>query len=200
MDATEGGQSLAQKFGVQGFPTLKIFGADKKKPTDYNGQRTSDAIVSECMRAANQLVKDRKKGKTASSGGGAKSGGGGAKSGGSKPAGGSGSGGGGSKGSSGGSAVVELTELNFNALVLESNDHWLVEFYAPWYVFHVRLTRSYCCAPRALLHTCTRFGIPPQPHPACVLLFLVVGAVGGSIAGAATARTWRPSGSKRPSN
>ena len=129
MDATEGGQSLAQKFGVQGFPTLKIFGADKKKPTDYNGQRTADAIVSECMRAANQLVKDRKKGKTASSGG---SSGGGAKSGGSKPAG--GSGGGGSKGGSGGSAVVELTELNFNALVLESNDHWLVEFYAPWYV------------------------------------------------------------------
>ena len=126
VDATEGGQSLAQKYGVQGFPTLKVrrwpawthrslrvqarqpsphslcacqpgaplarldvpqahqpahphtsppglslthtptlpppapnkvFGADKKKPVDYNGQRTSDGIVSECMRAANQLVK-----------------------------------------------------------------------------------------------------------------------------------------------
>lgn len=31
-----------------------------------------------------------------------------------------------------GSAVIELTEVNFNALVVESNDHWLVEFYAPW--------------------------------------------------------------------
>jgi len=34
--------------------------------------------------------------------------------------------------SKGGSDVIELTELNFNALVMESNDHWLVEFYAPW--------------------------------------------------------------------
>ena len=31
-----------------------------------------------------------------------------------------------------GSAVVELTDANFNALVMESTDHWLVEFYAPW--------------------------------------------------------------------
>jgi hypothetical protein len=38
----------------------------------------------------------------------------------------------GSAGGSGGSAVVELTETNFNALVMESTDHWLVEFYAPW--------------------------------------------------------------------
>ena len=29
-------------------------------------------------------------------------------------------------------AVIELTDANFNALVMESTDHWLVEFYAPW--------------------------------------------------------------------
>ena len=28
--------------------------------------------------------------------------------------------------------VVELTDSNFNELVLESNDLWLVEFFAPW--------------------------------------------------------------------
>lgn len=38
----------------------------------------------------------------------------------------------GNAGGNGGSAVVELTESNFNALVMESTDHWLVEFYAPW--------------------------------------------------------------------
>ena len=54
--------ALAQKYGVQGFPTLKIFGADKKKPTDFQGQRTSDGIVTEAMKNLNQLVKDRKKG------------------------------------------------------------------------------------------------------------------------------------------
>ena len=33
-----------------------------------------------------------------------------------------------------GSAVVDITEANFNALVMESTDHWIIEFYAPWYV------------------------------------------------------------------
>lgn len=33
--------------------------------------------------------------------------------------------------------VVELTEANFKTRVLQSNDLWFVEFYAPWYVFLV---------------------------------------------------------------
>lgn len=37
-------KSLAGRFGVRGFPTIKIFGADKKKPTDYNGARTAQVI------------------------------------------------------------------------------------------------------------------------------------------------------------
>ena len=123
VDATES-QSLASQYQVQGFPTLKIFGENKKSPIDYQGQRTADAIVSETMKAVNALVKSRK------SGGGKKSGSSGS---------GSGSGSdqkkssGGSK-KSGGSEVVELTEVNFNALVMESTDVWLVEFFAPWYV------------------------------------------------------------------
>ena len=125
VDATEAGKSLASTYGDQGFPTLKIFGADKKKPIDYQGQRTGDAIVSECMRAANQLVKDRKKGKTTGSTGGSGSGGGNKKP--TPPPTSAKKG----KGS-GGSEVVELTEANFNALVMESTDHWLVEFFAPW--------------------------------------------------------------------
>lgn len=120
VDATES-QSLASQYQVQGFPTLKVFGENKKAPTDYQGQRTADAIVSETMKAVNALVKSRK------SGGGKKAGGstgGGQKS----------SGGGGSGSKKSGSEVVELTEVNFNALVMESTDVWLVEFFAPWYV------------------------------------------------------------------
>ena len=30
--------------------------------------------------------------------------------------------------------VVKLTDANFEELVVKSNDMWLVEFYAPWYV------------------------------------------------------------------
>ena len=29
-------------------------------------------------------------------------------------------------------AVIELTDSNFEKMVLESEDMWLVEFYAPW--------------------------------------------------------------------
>ena len=32
-------RSLGGQYGVQGFPTIKIFGANKKKPEDYNGGR-----------------------------------------------------------------------------------------------------------------------------------------------------------------
>lgn len=116
VDATESpNANLAQKYGVQGYPTLKLFGSDKKKPKDYEGPRTGDAIVTECMKATNQLVKDRKAGKTSSNNPGQKP----------PPKASSG-------GKKGGSSVIELNEMNFNALVMESTDHWLVEFYAPW--------------------------------------------------------------------
>ena len=44
------------------------------------------------------------------------------------------SGGGNGGGRSGGSVddVIELTESNFKKLVLQSDDMWLVEFFAPW--------------------------------------------------------------------
>lgn len=116
-------EKTAQKYGIKGFPTLKVFGADKKNPVDYQGQRTSDGIITECMKSANQLVKDRKAGKASSSGSSGSTGG-------AKSSGSSGGSTGGSKNS--GSQVIELTEANFNALVLESSDHWMVEFYAPW--------------------------------------------------------------------
>lgn len=33
-------------YNVQGYPTIKLFGADKKKPTDYeSGARTFDKFV-----------------------------------------------------------------------------------------------------------------------------------------------------------
>ncbi len=36
VDASEH-QSLGARFGVQGFPAIKIFGQNKNKPEDYNG-------------------------------------------------------------------------------------------------------------------------------------------------------------------
>jgi len=38
---------LANKYGVRGYPTIKVFKAgEKDKPSDYNGERTADGIIS----------------------------------------------------------------------------------------------------------------------------------------------------------
>ncbi|XP_043460949.1 protein disulfide-isomerase A6 homolog [Leptopilina heterotoma] len=91
-------KSLAEQYGIRGFPTIKIFVAGK--PEDYNGPRTAAGIAEGALKAAQQKVqkilspnkKDSKDSKD----------------------------------------VVELTDDNFDKLVLGSEDLWLVEFYAPW--------------------------------------------------------------------
>lgn len=45
-----------------------------------------------------------------------------------------GGGGGGGGGSGNEKDVIELTDSNFNEKVLQSNELWMVEFFAPWYV------------------------------------------------------------------
>ncbi|RLN44559.1 hypothetical protein BBJ28_00012503 [Nothophytophthora sp. Chile5] len=44
VDATEH-QALAQKYQIKGYPTIKEFGAKKKKPRDYQGGRTKKDII-----------------------------------------------------------------------------------------------------------------------------------------------------------
>jgi len=36
---------VGQPFGIRGFPTLKFFGADKREPINFNGQRDLDALM-----------------------------------------------------------------------------------------------------------------------------------------------------------
>ncbi|KAI9199748.1 uncharacterized protein BJ171DRAFT_570309 [Polychytrium aggregatum] len=38
-------KGLCGQYGIQGFPTIKVFGANKKAPLDYQGQRTAGPIV-----------------------------------------------------------------------------------------------------------------------------------------------------------
>lgn len=99
-------KSLGGQFGVKGFPTIKIFGTNKNKPSDFNGQRTAQGIIDAALSEIKSKVKSQQSGGGSSSSG----------------------------GNSGGSGndVVELTSANFDKLVLNSDDVWLVEFFAPW--------------------------------------------------------------------
>ena len=115
-DATQA-ESLAGKYGIQGFPTIKVFGANKRSPTDYNGGRDADSIVAAGLKEATSLVRGRSGNKGGSSKGSSGGSGGNRKRAG-EPG--------------GGKSVVTLTADNFDSLVLGSDDLWLVEFYAPW--------------------------------------------------------------------
>jgi protein disulfide-isomerase A6 len=112
-------KSLGQQYQIQGFPTLKFFGFNKKKdPEDYQGQRDAEGIANFAAQKVQQGVRNRLKGKDSSSGSGGSQ----------KSSGGSGS----SSGSGSGDEVIVLDQTNFDALVLKSKDIWIVEFYAPW--------------------------------------------------------------------
>lgn len=101
-------QGLCGQHGVRGYPSIKIFGANKRSPSDYNGQRTAKDIAESALAEAKKKIKNVL-------------GGGGSSSGGSSDG-----------GSSNSKDVIELTDSNFDKLVLNSDDVWLVEFFAPW--------------------------------------------------------------------
>lgn len=99
-------RSIGGRFDVQGFPTINIFGDNKKSPSKYAGARTAQAMADDALAKAKDLVYKRLGGKKSSDSSGSKS--------------------------SGDNEVIELTDSNFDKLVLESDDVWLVEFFAPW--------------------------------------------------------------------
>lgn len=123
-------QSVGTPYNIQGFPTLKIFGANKKKPTDYNGERTAKSIVDSIFSELRKVATERLGGKSGSSGSGS-AGSGSHNHGGHGHAHGSHSHG--SDDHAGSEHVVELTGDNFDEMVINQDSQgWLVMFYAPW--------------------------------------------------------------------
>ena len=49
--------SVGGPYNVRGFPTIKVFGANKGSPKDYNGQRTAQSIVDEALAEVKNIVK-----------------------------------------------------------------------------------------------------------------------------------------------
>jgi len=98
-------KGLGGEYGVQGFPTIKVFGADKKSAADYSGGRSADEITEAAMKEV-LAVANARLGKKGAAGAGA--GGGDA------------------------DALVELTNDALDKDVMGGSDPWLLEFYAPW--------------------------------------------------------------------
>jgi protein disulfide-isomerase A6 len=55
-------QSVGQPYGIQGFPTIKFFGADKNSPIDYNGQRSAKDFINFAFDNAKRVAESRLKG------------------------------------------------------------------------------------------------------------------------------------------
>lgn len=98
-------QSLAQEYGIRGFPTIKVF-APGKPPVDYQGARDVKPIAEFALKQVKALLKDRLNGKGKATGG--------------------------SNEKTETSSSVELNSGNFDELVLKSKELWIVEFFAPW--------------------------------------------------------------------
>lgn len=105
--AIEDQKDMAE-YGIQGFPTVKVFTEQSQKPKDFTGPRKADAVLNAALSAIKDVANSRLKGKTSSS----------------------------TKGSgkkTKKSSVVELTDGNFEDLVLKDTENsWFVKFYAPW--------------------------------------------------------------------
>lgn len=114
-------QSIGGNYEVKGLPTIKIFGADKKKPTDYSGPRQSKEIVDAALKEATTVVKDRLAGKT-SAGSPKKS----------APKAKKASNSGSNDSGAPAGKVIDATESSFRADVLDNDDFVMVEFFAPW--------------------------------------------------------------------
>ena len=108
-------QSVGAPYGIQGFPTIKLF-SKGASPVDYNGGRSAREIAEWAVKQAEAVVKRRLGGGSSNSSGSSSS---------------SGSAGG-SSGDPDEKDVIVLTDSNFDETVLNSKDMWLVEFYAPW--------------------------------------------------------------------
>ena len=140
-------QHLGAPYGVQGFPTFKIFSGGK--PQDYNGARTASGMVDAVLNAVKNQAKSRL------SGGGQQQ---------QKQQQKSSSGGSNSGGSSGGNPIEQLTDSNFDSIVSQSDDMFLVAFVADYCGHCKRLKPEYLAAAKKLQGSGIRFAQIESPE------------------------------------
>lgn len=60
-------KDLGSKYGIKGFPTIKIFGGNKNKPEDYSGARTARGLVDAALAAVKTKVNSNLRGESGGS-------------------------------------------------------------------------------------------------------------------------------------
>eukprot|EP00213_Chloropicon_mariensis_P006212 CAMPEP_0197471920 /NCGR_PEP_ID=MMETSP1309-20131121/2979_1 /TAXON_ID=464262 /ORGANISM="Genus nov. species nov., Strain RCC998" /LENGTH=603 /DNA_ID=CAMNT_0043010047 /DNA_START=142 /DNA_END=1953 /DNA_ORIENTATION=+ len=99
-------KAVCSEYDIKGFPTIKYFGPKGKAPIPYSGPRDAKALAEYATRRAKGKSEPKATPKTPpSSGGGFYT---------------------------NVKEVVDLTSANFAEKVKASEEHWFVEFYAPW--------------------------------------------------------------------
>ena len=113
-------KTIAGRYGIQGFPTVKFFGLHKDKPVDYNSARTSQAVIDFMFEKARAITNARlgMKNKKSSNTGSHSNAGSQQKQKAAEP--------GNEK------DVIVLTDDNFDGTIFNDENMWLVAFYAPW--------------------------------------------------------------------
>lgn len=104
-------KDLANNYKIQDLPKIYIFGSNKNQPLNYEGKRTAKNLAETALKAVHDEVNKAITGKRPSS-----------------------------KSDSTNTKefylnsenVRVLTDSNFENVVLESDDLWLINFYAPW--------------------------------------------------------------------
>ncbi|OII72527.1 protein disulfide-isomerase domain-containing protein [Cryptosporidium andersoni] len=111
-------ESDMAEYSIKGFPTIKILSSSFNKPKDYSGPRTSQGVVNAALAALKDVANSRLSGKKTDNKGSSKS---------------ESSKGKDKKRKATKSDVVELTDSNFDKIVLEDQESsWFIKFYAPW--------------------------------------------------------------------
>ena len=113
-------KTIAGRYGIRGFPTVKFFGLHKDKPVDYNSDRKAQAVIDFMFEKARAIsnarlgMKKKSSTKTNTNNTGNQQ----QKQKAAEP--------GNEK------DVIELTDDNFDSTVFNDENMWMVAFYAPW--------------------------------------------------------------------
>ena len=102
-------KTVGGSYGIQGFPTIKLFAGNKSKPIDYNSARTASAMVNFVLDKIKSIAMSQLNGKASSSSSGQRNTGGGS-----------------------GGGVIELDESSFSMAKNTDKALYMVMFYAPW--------------------------------------------------------------------